>query len=341
MSLAVRAGVAAALSWLIAPLLPAPASDYPYYAPLGAVIATTFSLAGSVRESLQAVLAIAIGGTIALGADLLSEDSGPLMVAVVITLGVVAAGWRPLGDQGSWVPMAALFTLIIGQGEAFFVGTYAGLVLLGALVGLGVNLVFPPLPLAPVQEATREMRQVLVVQLRDTADLLARGEPPEPADWAGRRRDVEPARWRMRDAARQADEARRGNVRARRYAGAVAGELRQGEALDRLTTQVSELTDLLSEEERAGLEQVALGPALRPAAAEALRRLADALDSVRDGRADAEAHAAAEAARLAFVEQIDRHRTTSPGGGVLAAGTLAMVIQRCLESVPPQPDRQA
>src|SRR5690625_37272 len=61
MALAIRAAVAAAVAWVVVSVLPGElADDYPYYAPFGAVIATTFTLAGSVRESLQSVGAIAV-----------------------------------------------------------------------------------------------------------------------------------------------------------------------------------------------------------------------------------------------------------------------------------------
>src|SRR5699024_12712832 len=58
---ALRAALTATLAWLITGFLPDPASDYPYYAPFGAVIATTLSLVGSIRESLQAIASIALG----------------------------------------------------------------------------------------------------------------------------------------------------------------------------------------------------------------------------------------------------------------------------------------
>src|SRR5690625_1886248 len=65
LGVALRAAIAASVAWAVASLLPEPLAEYPYYAPFGAVIATTLSLAGSIRESIQAVSSIAIGGLIA------------------------------------------------------------------------------------------------------------------------------------------------------------------------------------------------------------------------------------------------------------------------------------
>ena len=170
-ALALRAALAAAIAWAVAGVLPGPAADFPYYAPFGAVVATTFTLAGSVKESVQAVAAIAVGGFIGWLVDLIPISSGPLAVAAVVVPAVAAAGWRRLGDMGGWVPTAALFTLIVGHGEASYVGAYAGLTLVGALIGIAINAAFPPLPLAPAQRAIGIVRTGLSSELSDLADL--------------------------------------------------------------------------------------------------------------------------------------------------------------------------
>ena len=83
MGLAVKAALAAALAWHVAGLLPlAPAEQYPYYAPLGAVIATSTTLSGSVRGSVQSVAAIALGAAVvvfAAGQCLHGTEQGPLV----------------------------------------------------------------------------------------------------------------------------------------------------------------------------------------------------------------------------------------------------------------------
>lgn len=150
-ALALRAALAAATAWAVAGLLPGLADQYPYYAPFGAVVATTFTLASSVKESVQAVAAIALGGATAWVVDLWIGVSSPLSVALVVAAGVGLAGLPWLGTMGGWVPTAAIFTLIIGHGETSFSGAYAGLTLLGACIGIVVNAVFPPLPLGPVR----------------------------------------------------------------------------------------------------------------------------------------------------------------------------------------------
>jgi len=332
-ALAFRGALAASLAWFVAQFLPDPAADYPYYAPLGAVIATTTTLAGSVRESLQTVAAIGVGGAIGFLGEHLGSPSSPLTVAVVVALGVLAVGLRPLGAMASWAPTAALFTLVIGGGEAFYIGVYAGLVLLGAAIGIAVNAVFPPLPLAPAQAAVADVRRELAAQLADVADALEQDDPLDAEGWEQRQHDVAPKRWLMRNRVQEADDARRGNRRAR----AVAHELdrldRQAAALDRVALLVVDLTDLLSVEERAGNETLALGRVLRPAAADMVRHLETVVRSVGDSDdVDTEVRATRESLER-FSAEIGRARTDAPGGGTMVAASLAVTVRRCLDEL--------
>lgn len=333
LALAVRGALAASLAWFVAQFLPGPAGDYPYYAPLGAVVATTSTLVGSVRESLQAVAAIAVGGAIGALGSLLGSESSPVTVALVVALGVLAVGLRPLGAMASWAPMAALFTLVIGRGEAFYIGAYAGLVLLGAAIGIAVNAAFPPLPLAPAQAAVGEVRRELAAQLVDVADALEQDEPLDAEGWARRQHDVTPKRWRMRNAVQEADDARRGNRRARAYVEELDHLDRQAGALDRVALLVVDLTDLISREERAGKETLALGRSLRPAAADMVRCLEAVVRAVGDSDdVDEEVRAARESVNR-FTAETDRARTDEPGGGIMVAGSLAVTVRRCLDEL--------
>ena len=332
-ALAVRGALAASLAWFVAQFLPDPAADYPYYAPLGAVIATTTTLAGSVRESLQTVAAIAVGGAIGFLGEHLGSSSSPLTVALVVALGVLAVGLRPLGPMASWAPTAALFTLVIGGGEAFYIGVYAGLVLLGAAIGIAVNAAFPPLPLAPAQAAVGDVRRELAAQLADVAEALEQDDPLDAEGWERRQHDVAPKRWLMRNRVQEADDARRGNRRARAYAHELDRLDRQAAALDRVALLVVDLTDLLSVEERAENETLALGRALRPAAADMVRHLETVVRSVGDADDLDKEVRAAHGSLERFAAEIGRARTDEPGGGTMVAASLAVTVRRCLDEL--------
>ncbi|MEE6273755.1 FUSC family protein [Georgenia wangjunii] len=341
LAMAVRAAVAAAIAWYVGLAMPDPLGDYPYYAPMGAVVATSFTLAGSVRESVQAVASIALGAVIALVIDSVGEPN-VLGVALVVALGVLVAGWRVLGSMGSWVVTGALFTLVFGQTDpAGYVGAFAGLTAVGAAIGLGVTWVFPALPLAPAQEAVMRVRAMLVAQLRDLADGLDRDTPPDADEWAAHRRTLEPLIATMRTAVREAEEAGRGNRRARHYAEPLAHSVQQARSLDQAAFLVENLTEILISEERAENERVALGPELRPAAARALAALATALETVRhaqtsgagdDGDDD---YAAAADALEGLVAEMQRVRGHYPDDAFLPASAVASSIRRCLDALRP------
>jgi len=328
--LTVKAALAASVAWGVAQLVPGPAGEYPYYAPLGAVIATSTTLAGSAREGLQTVGAISLGAVVALGVDAVGYPNA-VTVAVVVGLGVLLAGWRVLGGAASWVPTAALFTLIIGNADPFgYVAGYAGLTLLGACIGLAVTAVLPPLPLAPAQVELDRLRGTLAGQLDDLVDGLHQESPPDEGGWRSRMRAIDPELGRMQDAVRLAEQARRGNRRARRYAPDAERQYRQARALESVAFLVQDVTELLREHERAeaGWADVALGPRLRPATTAALAAVADVVrsDDV-EGAVGAAGRAVEE---LAGAIRAERART---GHDLFVAGSVLTTLRRSLTAL--------
>ena len=288
-AMAVRGAVAAAAAWLVGIVLPEPFSDYPYYAPLGAVVATTSTVARSVRESLQAVGAIVVGALVARGVDLVLAPSA-LSIALVVAVAILIAGWGLLGDMGSWAVTSALFVLIIGNADKVgYMGAYVGLVVLGALVGTGINLLFPPLPLAASDVELDRLRTVLADQLEHLADGLDLDVAPSPEEWDERRLALGPVVDRSRRSAEQAREAARINRRARRYAEATRAQGSQARALGVTSSVVGDLTRLVTGWERQDRDDLAFGEPLRPLVRDALRAYADAVRSTAGAAADPEA----------------------------------------------------
>lgn len=209
---AVRTTGAAVIAWVLVRFVPGPWSDYPYYAPLGAVIATSVTVRGTTRRSVQATVAIAIGAVVARATDAL-DLPGVAGVAVVVLVGVLVAGWRLLGDMGSWVPTAALFVLIIGRTDPVgYISAYVGLTLFGALVGVAVNLVLPPLPLTPAERSLDRLRAATSDHLDALAAAARDDDEPVPPDGP-----LRAARAAAQTAVADAQEAARGNWTARHY----------------------------------------------------------------------------------------------------------------------------
>ena len=157
-ALAVKTAVAAGLAWAAVRQAGGFVADYPYYAPLGAVVAVTHTVARSLREAAEAVAAILLGASLAFTARLLDV---PVVVslALVVGVGTLLAGLPFLRSMGSWVPVSGLFVLLVGRSDpVHYPLAYLGLTALGGAIGLAVNLLFPPLPLLRTERTERRMR---------------------------------------------------------------------------------------------------------------------------------------------------------------------------------------
>jgi uncharacterized membrane protein YgaE (UPF0421/DUF939 family) len=326
-SIALKGSIAAALAWVVGVIAPEPFSEYPYYAPLGAVIATMSTVARSVRESVQAVGALLLGAVIAWTADLVIEP-GALGIALVVGVALLCAGWRGFGEMGSWVVNSALFVLILGNADALeYAGVYGGLITVGAAIGVGVNLLYPPLPLTPSEFALDHLRDVLVEQLETVADGLENETTLDVEAWEAQRRNLGPTIVRVRDAVAAVREETRANLRVMRHRGQARSQLRRAEALESVSDVVDVVVRLLVEWEGRSQDEVALGSRLRPAFAQALRRFGAALRTAGPDGADADAAAAlTEALDEASEELREARRGTDHD--YLVAGALLVTLRR-------------
>lgn len=334
---ACKVAVAAALAWLVIVPLGGVADEYPYYAPLGAVSAVAGTVASSLRATVSSIVAIALGAVPALVAPML-PGPGVLALAVVVLVGAWLAGWDRLGPSASWVPISGMFILIIGATDPWrFAGAYLGLVAIGAFVGLAVDSAWPALPLRSTRGALDRLRDTLAVQLRDLAEGLAADPLPTPEEWLERRHEVDRRASEMHAMVAQAREAQRVNWRATRWrqtADSLYGEAR---ALEQLSFFIEDTTDLVARNEHAELEDVALGPRLRPVAARALEATADVLAALSEESADVEAWLAASSAVEDLAQRIVELRADTREE-FFAAGALVSTLRRALEAVAPRVD---
>ncbi len=285
LAIAVKAAAAAAVAWALVKPLGGFVDQYPYYAPLGAVVAVSTTVARSLRALVQAALAIALGAGVALGAKALALPEVAAL-AVAVAAGTVAAGWRRLGTLGSWVPISALFVLIVGRRDPeHYVLAYLGLTTLGALIGLVVNAAFPSLPLTPTASALRSVRLELAEQLEEIADGLRHPDPPTAEEWTARRHALSPQVDSMRTLVAESAEARRGNWRARRWQQSADRQYAVATVLEDLSSLTRQIVALVTERERADTDEPALGTSLRPLAADAFAGTAQMLEVFDDAEA--------------------------------------------------------
>jgi NTP pyrophosphatase (non-canonical NTP hydrolase) len=241
------------------------------------VVAVTSTFASSLRSAVQAVAAIAAGATIAATTQVLGIPQVAALAAVV-GIGTLVGSWPRLGEMASWVPISALFVLIVGGDDpAYYVAAYLGLTAIGAAAGVVVNGAFPPLPLTANSLTLRRLRSVLADQLDDLADGLLQSELPHSGEWQARRWHLAPHVAEMHRLAQQVTEARRANWRERRWRDAADRQRQHAMTLGRLAGLVEELVELVVDREAADAHEVALGPSLRPVTAGGLEAMAAVL----------------------------------------------------------------
>lgn len=248
LQLAAKAAIAAGLAFLIAPLMPGAAANYPYYAPLGALVAMYHNVAGSVKQGAQALIGLAMG--IGLAFLLVNiTDPSPLSVAVFMGVGVLLGGLPRLGSGSDWIPTAALLVLLVGGSnpDDFSLG-YLVQMGVGVAVGIAVNfLIFPPLHFAAAAESLDGLRAALGRQLTDMGAALKEQWPPEHEDWSRRSDELAGAARTVRHLVEEADASRRANPRRKLHPRDVDLDYRNLRELERVTFHIQDMTEVLSD----------------------------------------------------------------------------------------------
>ncbi|ROP63245.1 hypothetical protein EDF24_0269 [Curtobacterium sp. PhB130] len=273
---AAKAAGAAALAWFVARHVPGVASDYPYYAPLGAVIAMQTTVFAGLRSGIQTLVGIALGIGVA-AFTMWVGDPGILAVALAVGVGVLVGGFRILGEGSSWVSTAALFVLLVGgaHAEGYSLG-YLVQMAVGVVVGLLVNfLVFPPLHFWDAEHRIDAVNDVLADHLDGLAAVMREGKRDEPA-WDRQQDRLDRAIADVRSRVSIAHESRKINPR-----GALRGSrarLQQDgarfRALERVAWYTTDLTELVA---RSGPVSEGVGrpdPAFAEPLAKAMTQLA-------------------------------------------------------------------
>jgi hypothetical protein len=218
-----KSTLAAVISWELARRLPG--ESPPVLAPLTALLVTQLTVVETITESLQRVGAVVVGVLLAvLLADLLGLQWWS--IGLVIFASLVVGQVLKLGAQRIEVPISALLVLVVG-GQAGAAGTRVLETLIGAAVGVAVNvLVAPPVYVQPAGEAILELADAMARLLRDAGDDLARGWSGEDAyDRLRQARELDGPLARARRALGRAEDSLRLNPRRRRV-GDPSSELR-------------------------------------------------------------------------------------------------------------------
>ncbi|MFV0131760.1 FUSC family protein [Streptomyces sp. HMX87] len=349
-----KAALAAVVAWLIAgQWLSAP---MPFIAPWVAVVLVRATVYQSVAQAVQQVIAIAVGTALATVGGM-AVGIPWLAMAVVLPLVLLLGSWPRLGDQGIYAATAALFTLTFHQATLDSALARVLEALLGAAVGVGVNmLILPPVHLRSTQNSVQQVTESACRTLRSIADGIEDSWDHRQAwDWHQQARRLFRLLEQARFAFERSRESMRLNPDRRRRA-----ELRRLSDPYRHTLSVLEdLADYLSDLTRTLAEAAADTPApprpdgdsLAPYA-QFLREAAAAVDAYGqmvngEDPSDARNRLKENAHKVRTLH--DRLRRTLAGDGVrdpewaALYGSLLMDARRLTDdllSEPPRPQPQ-
>ncbi|WP_347109135.1 aromatic acid exporter family protein [Paenarthrobacter sp. S56] len=328
---AAKTALAAGVAWFLAPYMPGPAAAYPYYAPLGALVSMHPTVAASAKHGLQSLLGLALGIGMAFAVTTFASPT-TFSVALVVGLGVLIGGLPRLGNASDWIPMAALFVLVLGgsNAESFSFG-YVLQMAMGVAVGLAVNwLVFPPLHLEGVDPALAGHRNALSRQLTDMARAMEESWPPDHEAWASRSGELSTTAAGVRTAVHEAEVSAKANPRSRRRAGRLPADLAGLRTMERLTFHVQDITDVLASviwEEGA---DTVIPDGVRSHLPAALESVGDAIDQWRNGEDRELGNSLAEARERISALSSAINEAAAGQASVNAAASVAMSLRRMI-----------
>ncbi|MGV8856968.1 FUSC family protein [Rhodoglobus sp.] len=331
---AAKTALAVGIAWTIAPYLPGVADNYPYYAPLGAIVSMYPTLMGSMKNAMQTLGSLAVAIVLA-GAVIIFSSPSVLTMSLAVGAGalIAATGW--FGANREYIPVTVLFVLIIGGPDAddYSIG-YLEQVSLGIVVGLLVNvLIFPALSQNAVDQQLSNFRRVLSTHLSEISDALAESWPPERDGWASAKDMLVNVSREVREAVLLADESRKANPRARRYRRDLRADYEDLAALENVTFHVRDITDVLTGAVWGTPIKIELRPELRPVLSSALAAVSTVLSDWGTPEKRAASHAAATDALAALTAELDARKDTATATTMGASAAIAMDIARILAAL--------
>jgi uncharacterized membrane protein YccC len=339
--LAGKTAVAVGLAWLIAPLIPGVAEDYPYYAPLGALISMSSTLMSSVRTGLETLVGLAIGIVLA-GSVIILASPNVVTISLVVGVGTLIAGSRWLKAGGEYVPVAALFVLIIGgpNADSYSIG-YLVQMSVGITVGLLVNfLIFPPLSVGTAVGRLHDFRELLARHLTEMGEALVEKWPPEHEDWAGRAELLRDTSGDVREALSDATESSKGNPRARIQKRDLGKDYSDLYSLETITFHVRNITEVIAASIWTRSFYAELPLEMRQPLSEVLSSVAAVLTAHNEGGDEADGLKEADDALNRLIEHLDAHNDSAPSSRS-AASAVALDARRILALLQPQDAEEA
>lgn len=328
--MALKTALAAAVAWVLAPLLPLGEDQYSYYAPLGALVSMYPTIAASARSGAQAFLGLALGiglgllGILALGLGV----PAVIALALVICVGVLVGGIRALGVGRDWVAIAALFVLLLsGSNADGYSLSYLLTMAFGILVGVVVNFaIVPPLYLDRASGRLSTLRDGIARRMTSLADRVEAGTI-DAQEIARSSAELDDAIADVQDEVREADESLRGNPRGRRHRAEQEENLQRLRALERTAFYTRDLADVLAALDDA--DDRSVGPDVRDDLARAIRACSELVATPVGDRRSSDHVSAADAAVEGYATALTR---TTGATTVARRSTPVAFLQRIIDA---------
>lgn len=329
--LAAKAALAIGIAWSLAPHMPGVTDEYPYYAPLGALLSMYPTLMESAKSGLQTLLGLVAGIALAL---VVVVTIGPnwWSIPLVAGVGVVLSGTGWFGTGREYVPIAALFVLIIGgqNSDDYSLG-YVSQMTVGVAVGLAVNLLIAPGTLTKVAAARVDaFRGQLALHLHEIGKAVSDSWPPERDGWVQDAAGLADTSREVRYALDDADTSRKGNLRAMHGRHGTSDAHDRLAALDQIALRIRDISEALADAiwDRPG--GLGLNSRLAEPLSAACHQVADCI--AQNEADNAEAHRSREGAAravrvlLASVNEVAVSSQQVIGPGVLICMQLRRIL---------------
>jgi uncharacterized membrane protein YgaE (UPF0421/DUF939 family) len=235
---ALKTSIAAVLSWFVClAILP---NQLPIFAAIAALLVVQPSVNQSLGKAIERSAGVVVGVILAFGAGLVFGSASWLVLAAVVA--AVLLGWalRLTPGSAAQIPISAMLVLSIGAQSPEYSAARIAETLIGAAIGVVVNLVVvPPVALQPARLAVARLARDTSAILEEIADAVqGRRSREEVEALLLRARELRDARASAAASVAKAQESLRLNPRRARHRGTLERDEEMLARLTVLTTRV-------------------------------------------------------------------------------------------------------
>lgn len=171
-----KTSIAAIAAWVVCNLVLS--QPIPIFATIAALLVVQPSVNQSLAKGLERSLGVIVGVALAFTAGKLFGDSTWVVIGVIVVSLVLAWALRLTPGSANQIPISAMLVVALGGGTLHYAGERVVETIIGAVIGLVVNVaIVPPVLAGPAHGAVARLAEgvagsldALTTNLRTTAD---------------------------------------------------------------------------------------------------------------------------------------------------------------------------